>query len=116
MRALQSYAWNTAASAAFYGPLQALEVTLRNAVHDAMSAHHGARWFDDPLVLRPAEGRMVDEATTRLRALGKQPSPGRIVAELSYGFRVGLFANAYDTSLWRTDLHRIFTPRIKDRC
>ena len=26
-------AWNVAASAAMYGPLQVLEVTLRNAIH-----------------------------------------------------------------------------------
>ena len=31
--ALRLYLWNTAASAAFYGPLQGLEVALRNALH-----------------------------------------------------------------------------------
>jgi hypothetical protein len=32
-KALRLYTWNTAASAAFYGPLQGLEVALRNAMH-----------------------------------------------------------------------------------
>lgn len=114
-RALQLYTWNTAVAAAFCGPLQTIEVTLRNAVHHAMAAQHGVRWFDDPMLLRPAEGHLVGEATRRLYDFGKQPTPGRVVAELSYGFWVGLFANAYDTTLWRTDLHRIFNPRIKDR-
>jgi hypothetical protein len=114
-RALQLYTWSTAVAGAFYGPLQTLEVTLRNAVHDAMAAGHGVRWFDDTTFLRPAEQRMVGDATQQLYALGKQPTAGRVVAELSYGFWVGLFANAYDTTLWRTDLHRIFTPRLKDR-
>lgn len=114
-RALQLYTWNTAVAAAFYGPLQTLEVTLRNSVHHAMAMQHGARWFDDPTLLRPAEGHLVGDATQRLYDFGKQPTAGRVVAELSYGFWVGLFANAYDTTLWRTDLHRIFNPRIKDR-
>jgi hypothetical protein len=30
---LQLYVWNTALAAAFYGPLQALEIALRNALH-----------------------------------------------------------------------------------
>ena len=113
--ALQLYTWNTAVASAFYGPLQTLEVTLRNAVHGTLSASHGNRWFDDGHVLRPAELRLVGDATQHLHDLGKQPTPGRVVAELSYGFWVALFANAYDTTLWRTDLHKLFTPRVKDR-
>ncbi len=38
-----------------------------------------------------------------------------MVAELSYGYWVAMFANAYDTTVWRSDLHRIFTPRVKQR-
>lgn len=113
--ALKLYTWNTAAPSAFYGPLQTLEVTLRNAVHGAPSTSRGARWFDDGQLLRPAEIRMVGDATQHLHDLGKQPTPGRAVAELSYGFWVALFANAYDTTIWRTDLHKLFTPRAKNR-
>ena len=115
VEALRLYTWNTAVAAAFYGPLQTLEVTLRNAVHDALSASRGVRWFDDGAVLRPAELRVVGDVTQRLHDLGRQPTPGRVVAELSYGFWVGLFANAYDSTIWRTELHKVFTPRVKDR-
>jgi hypothetical protein len=114
-RALQLYTWSTAVAAAFYGPLQTLEVTLRNSIDRTMAASHGAHWFDDTTLLRPAEQHMVGDATQQLYDLGKQPTAGRVVAELSYGFWVGLFANGYDTTLWRTDLHRIFTPRMKQR-
>lgn len=113
--ALQLYTWNTAASAAFYGPLQTLEVTLRNAINSRFSSSHGVRWFDDPQVLRAAELRIVGEVTQQLYDRGRQPTPGSVVAELSYGFWVALFANAYDTTIWRTDLHTLFSPRVKDR-
>lgn len=113
--ALQLYTWNTAAAAAFYGPLQTLEVTLRNAVHDAMNKSHGTRWFEKHLLLRPAELGRVGEAIQHLHEHSKQPTAGRVVAALPFGFWVTLFANAYDTTIWRTDLHRIFSPRVKDR-
>ena len=113
--ALQVYTWNTAAAAAFYGPLQTLEITLRNAVNDAMSKAHGTRWFENPLLLRPAEQDKIDKAIQHLNDLRKQPTPGRVVAALPFGFWVTLFANSYDTTIWRTDLHSIFTPRVKDR-
>jgi hypothetical protein len=112
---LRLYTWNTAASAAFYGPLQCCEVALRNAVHHRMSAAHGARWFVTVGVMRNDEIRMATEAQLALERLNKVPTPGRIVAELSFGFWVGLFANVYDTSLWRTDLHRLFRPRTNRR-
>ena len=113
--ALQLYTWNAAAAAAFYGPLQTLEVTLRNAVHDTLKDDHGTRWFDNGQILRPAERDKVDLAIQRLHEMHKQPTAGRVVAEMPFGLWVGLFANAYDTTIWRTCLHRIFAPRIKDR-
>src|SRR3954449_2782247 len=47
-RAMRLYTWNTAASAAFYGPLQGLEVALRNAMHRELSATYGLAWYDNP--------------------------------------------------------------------
>lgn len=113
--ALRLYAWNVAASAAFYAPLQTLEVTLRNSIHDAMSANHGEGWFNHAKLLRPSERSLVDGALRRRGRRCEPATPGRVIAELPFGFWVALFANAYDTSIWRSDLHRIFTPRIKDR-
>lgn len=113
--ALRLYTWNTAVSAAFYGPLQALEVALRNAVHSAMSAGHGQNWLLTGQLLRPSEQYSVTKVTNRLSKAKKQITADRAVAELTFGFWVELFANAYDTSIWRTDLYRVFSPRIKNR-
>ena len=113
--ALQLYTWNTAVAASFHGPLQTLEITLRNAVHDVMSAAHGTRWFDTARLLRPAQVSTVERAVEHLRRVGKQPTANRVVSELPFGFWVALFANAYDTTIWRSDLYRIFARRIKNR-
>jgi hypothetical protein len=50
------YAWNMALSESLYTPLQCLEVSLRNSIHDAASAHFKTdTWFDLPGVLSPQE-------------------------------------------------------------
>lgn len=44
--ALALYSWNTAVCAAFYGPLQWLEVTLRNSIDHCLAETYGdARYF-----------------------------------------------------------------------
>ena len=45
--AIRLYAWNTAVSAAFYGPLQGLEVALRNAMHRGLAERYGEAWYDN---------------------------------------------------------------------
>ena len=102
------YLQNAALGGAFHGPLQTLEVTLRNAVHNALTDSHGEFWFDSPLLLRGIEQNRVKKASQKIR---KQRTAGRVVAELNLGFWVGLFSKAYDKNLWRSDLHQMFSPQ-----
>ena len=108
-RALQIYAYNAALGSTFHGPLQALEVTLRNAVHDAMSAASGVRWFESPQLDRPQRDAVTKAKHKLGRGTGAQ-DPGRIVAELSFGFWVALFAKRYEAALWRNTLYPSFNP------
>ena len=108
--ALHLYGMNVALSAAFYGPLQALEVTLRNAIDGELSRRHPG-WLSGTAVLHGPELRQIQDARDRLDVQGKSHDRGRLIAELSLGFWTGLFANAYDTDLWRTSTYRIFYPR-----
>ena len=106
-RALQFYTRNVALGSAFHGPLQALEVTLRNAIHNAMTQVHGTPWFENA-PLRASERDAVEKARQSLRREHKPHNPGRIVAEVNFGFWVALFAKKYDATLWRTVLHGLF--------
>ena len=107
--AVHLHTWNTMISGAFYGPLQAVEIALRNAVHGCLSAVHGQLWFQSSQILAWNERRRVDEAQSQMTRKRKRPTPDRIVAELSFGFWVALFAKRYDV-LWNAELHRVFTP------
>lgn len=108
--ALQLYVRNIAVGSAFHGPLQALEVTLRNTVHNYMVQVHGAHWFDSA-PLRDTEQKAVRKAKQSLQREGKPQTPGQLVAALNFGFWVALFARKYDGTLWRTVLYQCFDSR-----
>jgi hypothetical protein len=46
-RAILLYEWNGAVSAAFYFPLQGVEIALRNACHRELTALFGPTWHND---------------------------------------------------------------------
>lgn len=110
---LCNYLWNTALCEALYPAVQGLEVALRNTLFDAGAAafaggatRESPCWRDaSPPVLLPAEAARVEQAKRGLRSRGRPLEPGRIVAELSFGFWTALFDVRYETT-------RILWPRL----
>lgn len=105
--ALALYERNMMLAEAFYVPLQALEICLRNKLHDRMSAVYGADWLNDPAAapLSDFSRFLINEAKDELDLpFGN----GKLVAELKLGFWVGLIAKQYDATLWRRALFRCF--------
>ena len=109
VRALRLYARNAALASAMHGPLHMLEVTLRNAVHDSLSEIHGADWLE-AVALTVGQRTMIDNAARALRQQGKPVTASGLLAEMSFGFWVALFAKRFDHQLWRAALHRAFEP------
>jgi len=109
VQALRLYTWNTALSEALYGPIQGLEITLRNKMNDCFASHFGPQWFDAPAMgLLYAQQDQVTQAKQALWRHRKAPDPDRVVAELSFGFWAGLFGRQYETHLWRRYLRALF--------
>jgi hypothetical protein len=120
-KALRLYTWNTAVSAAFYGPLQGLEVALRNAAHRQLSISYGPAWYDNPACgLDAGTLDRIDGARSSLNR-GKYPiDPPHMVAELPFGFWVSLLGKGgrapapdtgkkdYEKTLWRKCLYKAF--------
>lgn len=115
--AFHLYAWNTAVSAAFYGPLQGLEVALRNAMHRELSVRYGAAWYDNSSA--GLDQRCLEHVADAMKRAGGTARPPRIVAALSFGFWVSLLGRGggridarkadYDRTLWRPALRQAFS-------
>ena len=113
------YTWNTAVSAAFYGPLQGLEVALRNAMHRQLAERYGPTWYDNSNAgLDTGALDRVHRATSELQRAGHEKNASRIVPALSFGFWVSLLGRGgyiesdrkanYEMTLWRPALRRAF--------
>jgi hypothetical protein len=105
-RAVELYLWNATVAGALWEVLGHVEVVLRNVLHDALTARHQrlgrtGQWYDDPAreLAQPARDD-ITRAKQRLQ-LGSAPlQPGKIVAELSFGFWRFLLARRYTATLW----------------
>lgn len=110
--AVRLYEWNLAVSGALYEALGILEVVLRNALSTQLTAHHGTlagQWYNDPLgVLSGLAHEDIAAARRRVRKLRRPETPGRVVAELSFGFWKFLLAKRYEATLWTGYLRHAF--------
>ena len=108
-KAICLYVWNTSISAAFYGPLQSLEIALRNAMHDRLSEIYGADWYDNPAInFNEKHLEQLERVKSDPRQKEHEAVPSRLIATLSFGFWVFLLSSNYDESLWRSTLYKAF--------
>ncbi|MDO5502780.1 MAG: hypothetical protein Q4G67_06345 [Actinomycetia bacterium] len=110
--AVRLYQWNLGVSGALYEALGIVEVVLRNALSTQLAAQHGTlagHWYDDPLgVLSDLAHEDIAAARRRVRKLRRPETPGRVVAELSFGFWKFLLAKRYEATLWTGHLRHAF--------
>lgn len=93
-----------------FGLLHGLEVTIRNSMHDLLTAHFGMpRWY----AVAPLSAYSQDKIRDAVRdAVGPNASPGKVVAELMFGFWTDLAAQRYHWTPWQPCLSGAF-PRVK---
>lgn len=106
-RAIELYTLNSLVSESLYIPLQALEVTLRNRIHVVMTGSHGESWFHrDGFLLGDRQHGQLAKAIEDIKRDKREPTPGRIVAELTFSFWTAMFGTSYD-ELWKTSLYKM---------
>lgn len=99
--AVRLYTFNVQLSAALYGPLHMLEVTLRNVADAKLTAVYGADWMDDTKVLASSyQQDCVRKARAQLKRDRKAGTHGQMVAELNFGFWSSLFGRT-SNHLWQ---------------
>lgn len=105
-QAVLLYRWNAEVAGSLWVALGHTEIVLRNALHDALTARHArlgraGLWLDDPAGELSQRARDdTAKAKQRLQQAGATIAPGKIVAELSFGFWRFLLAKRYTAKLW----------------
>lgn len=104
------YAWNMALSESMYPILQTLEITLRNAIYEAAKEYFKRDdWFDDTAVIHYQYNQMaIRKAKQALERQNKPLEPGRIIAELTFGFWTSLLDRRYEQILWHKIIKTTF--------
>ena len=113
--ALDLYEKNMRLSEAFYVSLSCLEVCLRNKSYDRMAQVYGDDWLTDPAAapLNDFSRSLINDV---VRKIDQPFGNGKLIAELKFGFWVGLYAGQYDATIWRRAIYRCFRagPRRKN--
>jgi hypothetical protein len=94
---LARYLLNMALGGALYSTLQFAEIALRNSIHKALTIRCATDvWYGSPRSrLTPWQRDRVTEALGSLSKRNKPHTPGRIVAELTFGFWTSFFNKAH---------------------
>ena len=110
-KALGAYAWNVALCESLYPVLNGLEVTLRNSISCMLpTTEFGDDYWFDKLEL-PKSKKAVEKVRSRLGNSPKDAgylSAGRLIAELNFGFWVGLSDSSNEQVLWPKLLKPVF--------
>lgn len=135
VRALALYEWNAALGQAVMRDIAHFEIALRNAYNTAFEKHWrgSGHWLLDPdspavtpiwRIKRDRSGlkrgsdvnylnrRAVDDAIRRCG--GVKATPGKVMAELSFGFWRHLTASSHEKTVWVPYLHHAY-PAKTDR-
>jgi hypothetical protein len=111
-QALSLYLWNLSVSAAFIVPLQVCEVAVRNGIVEVLEKVHGANWPWSNGFLRslPKPKRPKDyNPEDNLRAVAsRQPTAGKVVADLNFAFWEKIFTVGQDARLWLPHMRSAF--------
>jgi hypothetical protein len=131
-RALRLYDWNARISAAVLRDLAHFEVALRNAYDGALTAATPSgqpHWTFVPAAVFPPlyrTKRIAGGSTQRTdvnrkpreildaavgAAGGRSASPGKVIANLTFGFWRYLSSKAHEKSLWVPYLHAAYPPK-----
>jgi hypothetical protein len=108
---LRLYRWNAQLASAYWTPIHFLEVAVRNAVHDALTVEAGNHWWfanqdrtghADWMHGREGDAisdaiKKIEDANAKKAQKAGEPTPGpvtpgKVVAELPFGFWVGLLS------------------------
>lgn len=113
--ALGLYQWNLEISAAFFVPLQMLEVTIRNAISEAIEAAYGSTWTHNQGFISSLKilKKGFSPRHHLTQVAGEFGSSDKAIAELKFIFWQMMFVAGHDATIWNSHL-RVAFPNLGD--
>lgn len=113
-----NYLWNAALAEAILPTIAAVEVALRNAIHNALTSKQQTdQWFWG--VLRKEDLKPINDAWFKYaERLKRPPTASKIIAELTLGYWPRLFESRYHDLWWDNQealLNAVFPGRPHKR-
>jgi hypothetical protein len=106
-KAMALYGWNARVSAALMLPSHFAEIAVRNAVAEAIEITHGPNWPWEAGFVRklpnPSDRRVFNPRHELEKTRKRQPTTGKVIAELKFAFWQSMFTARHNVHLW--DLH-----------
>jgi Abi-like protein len=113
--AIRLYTINSTVSSSLMVDIHYLEIALRNKFDLQLSVLFGYNWFSNNTFLSLLDSynkkllkKAVSKASKNLPA-GALPYPGKVIAEITFGFWVYLTNSQFEHSLWVPALHKSFS-------
>ena len=109
-KALRLYQWNLEISSAYVVPLHLLEVSVRNAVVEALEKVHTSNWpWTQGFVRSLPNSRQGYNPRKNLNKVAiRQPTVGKVVAELNFVFWEKMFTSRHDSRIWDAHIQSSF--------
>lgn len=110
--ALELYAWNAQVSATMLAPLHICEVTIRNAVSDAIAAVYGPQWPWHSAFLGSLPNSGKWKMRNHLAALSTAmpaatTTTGKLIPEINFVFWEKMFTGRFDAQIWMPHLFSV---------
>jgi hypothetical protein len=107
--------WNARLCQELLLPLQAAEITVRNAVARRLADSFGQGWYSSAAFIKSLQARHAEDLRALVRleqnSRGKDFSVDHVIAGLKFGFWVQLLSKQYDKWLRARDIQLTF-PNI----
>ena len=109
--AFELYVWNSHMGEAFYTPLQATEIALRNRIDACLQVAFGEEWWRSEAFLSLIAADKRRAIRTVEKRVVKRQLPlviPQIVAGLSFGFWIEVLKPHFETASWNSAFSLIF--------
>jgi len=122
--AIELYEWNAQVSSQLLVPMHIYEITLRNAISEAISLRYGSDWPINPAFQNSLPAKQKSDLTS---LLSNYQNPNKILPELKLFWFENMLKNTQNDRLWIPHIRTVFpnatgvTPdiirqQLKDDC